>query len=55
MTFLGKTVKNFTKNGQKWYKISTQNDENQMVKYNRKVFNNQKIYKKNQNCYRKLL
>ena len=39
-------VKNLTKNGQKWSKISTQNDENQMVKYNRKAFSNQKIYKK---------
>ena len=46
MTFLGKMVKNLTKNGRKWSKISAQNDENQMVKYNRKAFGTQKIYKK---------
>ena len=28
-------------------KKSTQNDENQIVKYNRKAFGNQKNYKKN--------
>ena len=46
MTFLGKIVKNLTKNGRKWSKTSAQNDQNQMVKYNRKAFGAQKNYKK---------